>query len=202
MRDPYESHVVTGYEHWSYVYTADEITWILQNKGYKCSRIVSITPTYTEMGNILSLRFTDASGVNWTFSRSRASTILNSQTYNRVIRSQRFTVTNAGAEQPFLYINGAETKVSDTDSLCVVDGSGQVHGIGERESLTVITGAGMETVPLNGSGQAIYSDRFLVSGSGWGHNVGMSQYGAKAMAELGFTYDEILKFYFSGVDVG
>ncbi len=200
--DPYESHVVTGYEHWSYVYTADEITWILQNKGYKCSRIVSITPTYTEVGNILSLKFTDASGVSWTFSRSRASTILNSQTYNRVIRSQRFTVTAAGAEEAFLYINGAETKVSDSDSLCAVDSSGQVHIIGERDSLTVITGTGVETVLLNGSGQAIYSDRFLVSGSGWGHNVGMSQYGAKAMAELGFTYDEILKFYFSGVDVG
>ena len=83
-----------------------------------------------------------------------------------------------------------------------MDGSGQVQSIGERDNLTVITGAGIETVPLDGSGQAIYSDRFLVSGSGWGHNVGMSQYGAKAMAELGFTYDEILKFYFSGVDVG
>ena len=61
-----------------YVYTADEITWILQNKGYNCSRIVSVTPTYTEMGNILSLRFDDSAGVSWTFSRSRASTILNS----------------------------------------------------------------------------------------------------------------------------
>ena len=202
VRDPYESHVTTGYEHWSYVYTADEITWILQNKGYKCSHIVSVTPTYTEVGNILSLRFTDSAGVSWTFSRSRASTILNSQTYNRIIHSQRFTVTDADAEQAFLCVNGTDTRISDNDALCAVDGSGQVRSIGERGSLTVITAAGTETVPLNGSGQAVTSDRFLVSGSGWGHNVGMSQYGAKAMAELGFTYDEILKFYYSGVDVG
>ena len=29
----------------------------------------------------------------------------------------------------------------------------------------------------------------------------MSQYGAKAMAQQGYTYDEILKFYYTGVDI-
>jgi stage II sporulation protein D len=202
VKDPYESYVNTGYEHWSYVYTADEITWILQNKGYNCSRIVSITPTYTEMGNILSLRFTDSAGVSWVFSRSRASTILNSQTYNRTIRSQRFTVTDADAEQANLYVNDENGWVNDPGALCVVDGSGQIRSIGEADRVTVVTGSGQRTLVLSGSGTSIVSDRYLVSGSGWGHNVGMSQYGAKAMAELGFTYDEILKFYFTGVDVG
>ncbi len=202
VQDPYESYVETGYEHWSYVYTADEITWILQNKGYNCSRIVSVTPTYTEMGNILSLRFTDTAGVNWTFSRSRASTILNSQTYNRIIHSQRFTVTDANAEDAPLCVNDSSGLLPETGSLYALDGSGQVSSVGEAGCITVITGSGTETLNLSGSGAAVTTERFLISGSGWGHNVGMSQYGAKAMAELGFTYDEILKFYFSGVDVG
>ena len=202
VQDPYESYVNTGYESWSYVYTADEVTWILQNKGYNCSRIVSITPTYTEMGNILSLRFEDSSGVSWTFSRSRASTILNSSTYHRTIHSQRFTVTDADAEETILCVNDADSRLTETGSLYVVDGSGQVQSLGERGKITVVTGAGTETLTLVGSGASVSSERYLVSGSGWGHNVGMSQYGAKAMAELGFTYDEILKFYFSGVDVG
>ena len=202
VADPYESYVNTGYEHWSYVYTADEITWILQNKGYNCSRIVSITPTYTEMGNILSLRFDDAAGVSWTFSRSRASTILNSSTYGRIIHSQRFTVTDADAEETVLFVNDADSRLPETGSLHAVDGSGQVQSLGEKGTITVITGSGTETLPLSGSGASVSSERYLISGSGWGHNVGMSQYSAKAMAELGFTYDEILKFYFSGVDVG
>ena len=46
------------------------------------------------------------------------------------------------------------------------------------------------------------SEDFLIVGSGWGHNIGMSQFGAKAMAELGYTYDQILKFYYTGVTVG
>ena len=36
---------------------------------------------------------------------------------------------------------------------------------------------------------------------GNGHGVGMSQWGANVMAKNGKKYDEILKHYYSGVDV-
>ena len=36
---------------------------------------------------------------------------------------------------------------------------------------------------------------------GYGHGVGMSQWGANVMAKNGSTYDEILKHYYSGVDI-
>lgn len=36
---------------------------------------------------------------------------------------------------------------------------------------------------------------------GYGHGVGMSQYGAQAMALKGSTYDEILKHYYQGVQI-
>ena len=42
-------------------------------------------------------------------------------------------------------------------------------------------------------------DVFVITGTGNGHNVGMSQYGAKAMAELGYTYDQIFHFYYTYV---
>ena len=42
---------------------------------------------------------------------------------------------------------------------------------------------------------------YTFSGSGWGHSVGMSQWGAYAMAQKGFTYDQILKFYFTGIEI-
>ncbi len=38
-----------------------------------------------------------------------------------------------------------------------------------------------------------------ITGSGWGHGLGMSQYGARGMAEKGYNYQEILKYYYSGV---
>lgn len=42
---------------------------------------------------------------------------------------------------------------------------------------------------------------YTFNGSGWGHSVGMSQWGAYAMAQKGFTYDQILKFYFTGIEI-
>lgn len=39
------------------------------------------------------------------------------------------------------------------------------------------------------------------TGSGWGHGVGMSQYGARALAEDGYDYLSILKHYYTGVQL-
>jgi SpoIID/LytB domain protein len=42
---------------------------------------------------------------------------------------------------------------------------------------------------------------FRVHGGGWGHNIGMSQYGAYQMAREGLTYRDIISFYYSGAQV-
>lgn len=44
----------------------------------------------------------------------------------------------------------------------------------------------------------VSGDTYVFDGAGWGHQLGMSQFGANAMAREGFDYDEILKFYFPG----
>lgn len=41
--------------------------------------------------------------------------------------------------------------------------------------------------------------RFLVRG--YGHGIGMSQYGADAMARAGFRFDQILSHYYTGVEI-
>lgn len=43
---------------------------------------------------------------------------------------------------------------------------------------------------------------FKVYGGGFGHGVGMSQYGANYLAKKGKTYDEILKYYYTGIKIG
>lgn len=42
---------------------------------------------------------------------------------------------------------------------------------------------------------------YTFNGSGWGHSVGMSQWGAYGMARQGFGYEDILKFYFTGIEI-
>lgn len=41
-----------------------------------------------------------------------------------------------------------------------------------------------------------------VWGGGWGHNVGMSQYGSHGRGRAGQTFLQILKAYYTGVDIG
>ena len=58
---------------------------------------------------------------------------------------------------------------------------------------------------LVGALPAAAADDVVVNGSGWGHGVGLSQYGAKGQADEGRTAEQILTHYFQGtsvVDIG
>ena len=44
-------------------------------------------------------------------------------------------------------------------------------------------------------------DKVYVTTHGYGHGVGMSQYGAEGMARAGYKYDDILKYYYKDVEI-
>ena len=44
-------------------------------------------------------------------------------------------------------------------------------------------------------------DRYTFYGKGWGHGVGMCQVGSYGMAFRGWTFDRILKHYYTGVEL-
>ncbi|MBM7585276.1 stage II sporulation protein D [Bacillus pakistanensis] len=44
-------------------------------------------------------------------------------------------------------------------------------------------------------------DHIVISTKGYGHGVGMSQYGANGMAEEGKSFKEIVNHYYSGIDI-
>ncbi|HEX7065720.1 MAG TPA: stage II sporulation protein D [Bacillales bacterium] len=44
-------------------------------------------------------------------------------------------------------------------------------------------------------------DKVVVTTKGWGHGVGMSQYGANGMAKQGKGYRDIIKYYYQGVSI-
>ncbi len=47
----------------------------------------------------------------------------------------------------------------------------------------------------------IKGNEMIFNTVGYGHGVGMSQWGANGMAEQGYTFDQILKHFYSGVEV-
>jgi stage II sporulation protein D len=64
--------------------------------------------------------------------------------------------------------------------------------LGLREQLFVIEKKFDETGRVTG---------FTFLGRGWGHGVGMCQVGAYGLAKQGFTYDRILKAYYTGIEL-
>jgi len=47
----------------------------------------------------------------------------------------------------------------------------------------------------------ISSDKMIFKTKGYGHGVGMSQYGANGMAKEGYSFEDILMHYYQGVDI-
>ncbi|MDT7605097.1 MAG: hypothetical protein QOF61_3094 [Acidobacteriota bacterium] len=84
--------------------------------------------------------------------------------------------------------------------LEVVGTSGTAHvlggrirtALGLREQLFIIDRSYDEAGRLTG---------FTFTGRGWGHGVGMCQVGAYGMARAGLSYDKILKYYYTGIEL-
>ena len=94
------------------------------------------------------------------------------------------------------FIKGIDKSISqakDADSLYVVGVDGNpVKVNGTNDNYYVIGATG--TVELNKTA----SDDIIISGMGTGHGVGMSQWGARGMANAGKTYKEIISHYYFG----
>ena len=74
-----------------------------------------------------------------------------------------------------------------------------------RWLLCVVSAAAMclaaVAVPASAHPHGPSDDEFTFIGGGWGHGTGLSQYGALGRAEAGFTYEEILAFYYDGTEL-
>jgi stage II sporulation protein D len=85
-----------------------------------------------------------------------------------------------------------DLSVLGSDGELLLQGLKVRWGLGLRENLFVID---RERAP-DGS-----VSRFVFTGRGWGHGVGLCQVGAYGMAHTGSSFEEILKHYYSGVTV-
>src|SRR6187401_581026 len=56
--------------------------------------------------------------------------------------------------------------------------------------------------PAPAAPPSVTATTFVVSGRGWGHGVGLSQYGALGYANEGWTYDQIIAHFYPGTELG
>ena len=188
---------------WSYEYTSDELTYILNAKGYSCSKIVNMyIKEYTEMGNVKTLTLVDSNGKEFNFSKEKARTILYSSTYKKYTHSQRYTVRKKGEPESENPADTSNQNVFEYDSVYDVEKNGKKQVL--KNNIYIFTENSKNQPSSDEAKKTTESSgeiSFIVSGTGWGHNVGMSQNGAKAMALAGKTAEEIIHFYYTDVQI-
>lgn len=175
---------------WQVTYTAAEIEAKLAAANINIGNVTALT--IAERGDDLRVRKLIITGTNGThtltFDKCRSFFNLRSQYY---------------------YISGGTTAVQNTASVISSSGISTVDlggakllsasGISQAPSSVYITDA--NAMVIFSAATTAPSGDYVFDGRGNGHGVGMSQYGAQGMAKAGFTYDAIIKFYFTGVDV-
>ena len=112
--------------------------------------------------------------------------------------SQEFKDKFSAAQPDAVFGDDPAAWVTDTQRTT----GGSVHSV--TIGGVTVTGAQARTIfgLRSATFTLTYADgTFTFSVTGFGHGVGMSQYGADAMAEEGKTYSEILQHYYTGVTV-
>ncbi len=110
-------------------------------------------------------------------------------------------------------LSSTRFEVEQTADLTILGASGQMTSMQQDGgTLRVLTGNSTEAVPVNQDSFLLLNadadtrvvtsqPQYVFIGSGYGHGLGMSQWGAKDLAENGYDYKEILLYYYQHVKI-
>ena len=182
VRDIYENPDEATRYSWSVTLSAEEIEKCLLNSGINIGRITDVKiQEQDDAGYVTELTFYGTDGSH-TVKKSSCRTIFGGK-----LHSQRYSIEGNEEIVEKLTINADSFSIKPTILPAVYWG---MEGILDAFSKGIsVESSSVKTSPKDG---------FTFNGNGWGHGVGMSQWGAKAMADLGHTYEEILTFYYTG----
>jgi len=197
-REQTPSHV-----QWSRTLTAAQLHTHMRNRdsAFNLPDIANVIPNYTAMGNMYSVTFVASNGATRTYSRGAARTAILGGLSN--FTSQRFRITsNARLAPQELYDDIYFTPDVTEDDLHLFPAD-DLHLFHSEMELWAMAEAGLledpeESLPVEPATAGL---TFTISNYGFGHNVGMSQWGSNSLARLGYTYDQIIRFYYTGVTI-
>jgi stage II sporulation protein D len=118
--------------------------------------------------------------------------------------STRFEIQETGGYNTG---TGTQSGGAAVGSVYVLSGKQTNPTVVDKSQVSVIGGSGGVTPwtsPLQGIPAApvdAANKQYLFKGTGFGHGLGMSQWGAKGYADLGYDYRKILQTYYYGVTI-
>ncbi len=193
--DPYEDPETATHARWEMTFTAQELKEKLAAQDVYIGDITDVKVEYSDSGRAIRTVFYGTEGEK-EYLRENIRWVLG-------VYSTAFTVSRSGEQQ------------TAGEEICALDAynsftSFAVSSATKLLSAEGITDAALPLCILSADGQRVLESTaygsatgdFIFTGRGWGHGVGMSQWGAKGMAENGFNYREILQHYFLGTEIG
>ncbi len=181
-------------DNWQLVLSKEELLEKLKVRDIDVGEVLSVEPlSYSESGRVLELAIKGTKGTH-ILEKDYCRVVLGGNS----LKSNIFDVKSDGE----VYVLRAGSKNANKMTLSeasfvTADGIESANrGTVDREKTVVKV--------TNGESEKIVSlipNVYVFEGKGWGHGLGMSQWGAKKMAEEGYSYVEILEFYYTGVKV-
>jgi len=207
VKSKFEEKVSPPHHTWSYSIDEKDLTEKLQKQGYTINSVVSIEPIKrSKTGRISELIFTaDNNKVIHMKANDFRSLIgadlIRSTLFNIEIIGKELNITEDIKDKKEIK-NKEEQKESIKEileqkkdwtikELLELMKRNKQEREGEKEEIMPKVKIIKLNTPLT----------FLFSGSGNGHGVGMSQWGAYGMALQGFGYQDILEYYYQGIDI-
>ena len=188
---PFEQFQSHSNGDWSKTVTKDELFSYLQTNSTVAKKITSNIVNvriseYTPSGYAYKLEITDADGNVAVFEKTdNIRTIL-----SKYCKSARMSIGKI-IEVPI----NETTQSLDAISFFQTDAQGNPVRFNAMANGTEPTYKTVLTA--NGETQLIpTTETITISGTGWGHGVGMSQYGARDMALIGYKWQEIATYFF------
>jgi len=170
---------------WELSYTNKEIENILSQKGHYIGSLKDVRiDEVSENGRVQKLVFVGTQGTA-EFIKEKARALFG----YRTLKSMWFELGN----KPMV------TVVSRSSySRADLSGSKYItsNGLEVGQGTSYVVTDGQSTSKLSFS-----TGKVVFRGRGYGHGLGMSQWGAKAMAEQGFSYDQILTHYYTNTEI-
>lgn len=196
------------YDSWQFIISDEEIRTKLIENGLDVGHITDVSVLSTsESGRVIELMIRGTMG----------SQVLKKEKVRQVfgdnnIKSTLYEVyfgdgKNSSSLTQEIYVyntnNGSIEKQSlDNVNILSSDGAKSLNTNLLSKGVTITDGTvRTELTDKKVQGLLNSDGKFVFSGKGWGHGVGMSQWGAKKMAELGYSYEEILEYYYTGAKV-
>lgn len=184
VEDKYESGKSYMYR-WNMTYTVDEISQKLKIYGVGTVTGMEITK-YSSAGRPIEIIVRGTlkpEGIIIAKDRCRTFLSLYSQWYSFTTNADINVLVNNGT---------VNTQISN---VTVVTANGTTKLSNSSQTVTIV-GADGQSTTVSAS-----PTKYYFTGKGWGHGVGLSQEGAKGMANAGYTFDQILAHYYTGTKV-